>query len=442
MTSAFDTIVIGAGIAGLAAARTLQQHHFDNPGTDRGQVVIVEARDRIGGRIWTETLGGQAVDLGAQWLEGIRGNPVTGLCQEHNIGYVKTRYDLRLFNHKGRKVKRRRTEKAEALAEAALKQTKKVWRERIRNGLADISLAEALAITKFNDELPAGIARQVRWALNADVAGDESEDLSRISLNAYWCDSDETYFRGGDALFPSGYGQLPAALAGGLDIRTDQQVTSISHNNHGVVVTTQNDELRAARAIVTLPVGVLKTNRVTFSPGLPASTKTAIAGLGVGASHKLVLHFAEAFWPKRRGYFGLASDRPNRFGVWTNFMVHANAPILSLESNGDEARKLDGLCLDDLTQQALCHLRSIFGQDIPAPTAAVASRWSRDPWAQGAYSHIPVGGHPALYQQLAEPVAGRMFFAGEATNPQYPATVHGAFLSGIRAAGEAIAAGS
>lgn len=419
-------VVIGAGAAGLAAAARLKQADLEP--------LVLEARDRVGGRIWTQPLGGQPVDLGAQWLEGVANNPIASVCSDHNIQHVKTRYKTTLFDSVTGRVSAKRVRRMERVVDAVLERTHAIAKTRAAAGEPDVSMEQALATTGYAEKLSGKAHRIADWVLSAEVCTEEADDLDKLSLQTYWSESDGAAFGGSDRLFPAGYGQVPIALANGLDVRLSQRVTDVLWTGTSAVVKAEQATFDADAVIVTLPIGVLKTNDVTFEPGLPSRKRRAIAAMGVGVANKVVMRFSVPFWPCERPYFGYASDRPNAFPVWTNLYPVTGAPILSLWSHGDDARGFELLSDADIVERAYAAVRNAFGSKALPPLEVFVTRWHSDPFARGAYSNVGVGGSKELYEQLAEPIDDRIFFAGEATAANHPATVHGAYLSGVRAA--------
>jgi polyamine oxidase len=385
---ATDVIVVGAGIAGLAAARELVRKG--------ATVVVLEARDRIGGRIHTETVGGEVVDLGATWIHGTRGNPVAALAREFSLPLVPTEWDdwkHRWFPETDPRRARKAADEIEDLFERSKKPT----------------VADLLPRGWRSDPL-------TRWAVRSEIIGEYGEEPERLSPR-HWQDDEE--FDGGDWRLPRGYGELVDRLAQGLDIRRGCVVRRIESGRNSVVVeTTATEPFMARRAIVTLPLGVLKAGSVTFDPPLPARKQGAINRLGVGVLNKLALVFEKPFWPQ-------GTHVVSHLGAYANFVV-CGRTLIGL-AGGDDARSPYPEPLEDL-------LRAL---GAPRPVEMRITRWHDDPFARGAYTVIPPGASSDDLDVLAEP-AGPLLFAGEATEWDYRGTVHGAYLSGLRAAGEAL----
>jgi monoamine oxidase len=166
---------------------------------------------------------------------------------------------------------------------------------------------------------------------------------------------------------------------------------------------------------------------------LPKAKTEAIGRVGFGVASKVVLRFPRAFWPKTE-FLAYTSETSGQFVEWANLARHTSAPILSIWSHGDYARGLEKLKDAEIVAQAMQVIRKMFGADTKEPVAHLITRWASDPAAGGSYSNLPVGSAAQDYDVLAEPVGERLFFAGEATSRNHAASVHGAYLSGLREA--------
>jgi len=250
-------------------------------------------------------------------------------------------------------------------------------------------------------------------------------------------DDDEAY-TGPDLLLPRGYQTITKGLAKGLDIRTAAKVTEISHTKTSVSVTTSKGTFEGDRVIVTLPLGILKRDDVTFSPPLPEKKRTAIKRLGMGVLNKFYMKFPEVFWqdrPETAGYLGNPFPK-SRLEIREYFTVDAmlKQPILLGFSAGSHARELEKVGQKALQEACMQTFRRAYGRKVPDPVAVLQTKWASDPYAYGSYSYIAVGARGEDYEVLGQPVGERLFFAGEATNRENPGTVHGAYSSGLKAA--------
>jgi monoamine oxidase len=418
-------VVVGAGLAGLAAARTLQRRGHE--------VVVLEARDRIGGRLWTSTRWPDApIDLGASWIHGARGNPLTTLADEVRARRVATSYD-RADTHdtsgrlltvaEERRMARLQTELERAIAAA-------------QETAADRSIEQVVAPILRRFEVGSEGQRFANYLLNSAIEHEYAGSLA--DLSADWFDSDRGY-GGAEMLFVDGYRVITEHLARGLDLALGQVVEEIRWDSSPVRVITQAAEHRADSVVVTLPLGVLQAGRVRFLPELPGAKQTAIARLGMGVLDKCCLRFAEPFWPADVDWLGHVPARHGEWAEWVSFRRAVGLPILMGFQAADQARASERWPDQQVVASAMKTLRTMFGTKIPQPIDHQITRWAADPFALGSYSYYAVGSTPNMRRALAAPLGSRVFFAGEATEVDFFATAHGAYLSGLRAAREILA---
>ena len=417
-----DVLVIGAGMAGLAAASRLRK--------EGAQVIVLEARERAGGRVWTNRSLGIPFDLGASWIHGRRRNPLTDLASDLRVKTVATDYgSVRLFDHDGSIVPAREVEEM-LMAWQELKGEISSQAEQLGH---DISVGAAVKRGLAGEELTDREQRLATWVLATEVTA-AGEDLERLSLSG-----DGTRgFGGGDLIIPAGYDQLVRAVGKDVDVRFKHVVKRIAHRGDGVTVATDAGTFEAGRAIVTVPLGVLKRGAIAFVPGLDAAKLGAVRKLGMGTLDKVAMVFEETFWPTDRDFLGYASKIPGHYPVFLNAARFAKRPALMAFVGGTQARSVEKKTDATIEAEVMTVLRTMFGAKASAPKKLVVTRWSSDRWSYGSYSHVPVGATSRLYDALAEPM-GRLRFAGEATHSDHASTVHGALLSGWREADAVIA---
>jgi monoamine oxidase len=300
-----------------------------------------------------------------------------------------------------------------------------------KGGQADISLQAGIDQVLSRRVVNEKERTELNYAIHAVIEEEYATNASDLSLFNW--DQDQE-FGGQSVIFPRGYGQIADALARGMDIRLNQRVSRIEYSNRGVRIKTDQSTLAAERVVVTLPLGVLKRGTITFLPALPEAKIEAISRLGMGVLNKVFLRFPRVFWPKDRDTFGVVSERKGEWAEWIDYYKYTGQPVLLGLNSGKHARDLEELADQTVVAAAMQVLRGIYGRSIPDPDGVVVTRWGSDPFSLGAYSSIPPGANGKDYDTLAEPVGDRVFFAGEATSRSYPATVHGAFLSGEREA--------
>lgn len=407
-------LVIGAGMAGLAAARVL---------ADRGvPVQLIEARGRIGGRVATSrSWADLPVDLGASWIHGTRGNPLTELARAAGARLVSTGDSLALRDATGR----RRDDLVRLLPRAA----RIVDLARSAGFEIDVSLASALQrdpdFTGAGPDLRLALDLVLTSEIGAEYAADPQD------LSAFWYDVAGGY-GGTQAILPQGYDRLALQLAQGLDIRTDAPVAALRAVPGGVEVRlADGGTLTGRAAVVTLPLGVLKAGSVAFDPPLAPDRRIAILKLGMGLLNKLVLRFDRPFWDAE-DWLGLPGA-PDQ--TWFNLHRATGQPVLVGFRGGRGAEADEALSDTARAARAMAALRAAYGAGVPEPVGVQATRWRADPYARGSYSFFATGSDPDDPRVLAgADWGGRLVFAGEATHYIHPATVHGALLSGRDAA--------
>ena len=304
-------VVIGAGIAGLAAARQL---------ADAGRDVrVLEARSRLGGRIHTVELGGVRADAGAAWLQQERRNPLLPLARQLGLHLLRTEFRAPRAASPQGPVPLALIERARDAIETAVRS----W-DAPPDGPADRPLAEVLRplLTHPDPEL----RRVVRWTLEAEVvleAGTSIEELSaRWTLR-------EDGVGAGDQWLVEGCGALVDHLAQGLDIRIGLAARRIARSAGGVCVETDEGELRAERCICTVPLALLKAGRPELLPGLPERHLRALARLGVGVVEKVLLRFDERWWPRAESGYLRWHDDPPCWVEWADHSDGAGAPLVA-----------------------------------------------------------------------------------------------------------------
>lgn len=427
-----DVLILGAGAAGLAAAAELAR--------SGKSVLLLEARDRIGGRAWSHIEDGLAipVELGAEFIHG---RPAATFDALRAAGLAaidspRTRWFVR---------------------HGALEPMGNIRRE-IRQAMRMTPALERRDMS-FQQFLfhKRGLARDVRAHARRMVEGYDAADPGRVSaqdIAGEWTGegaTDMPQFRP-----QGGYGALMQRLLGIAGRRVRLQLGTVVRTvrwRRGSVEV--RGEVRgrafcaaAPRAIVALPLGVLKrppsaADAVRFEPAL-ASKQPAFERLEAGSVLRVALLYASAFWETlEHGRFCNASFFHSPYSafptVWT--ALPARVPMLVAWCGGPRARVLSNAAEGDIVRRAILSVRSLFGErpgDAALPVATWVHNWQRDPYAHGAYSYVTVGGHDAR-RRLAAPLDGTLYFAGEAADYEGEAgTVAGALRSGVRAARELI----
>ncbi len=394
------------------------------------RVTVLEARDRVGGRIHTTTAWPDIpIDLGASWIHGHQGNPLTPIAEAAGAPTLATSYDSARSYVAA-------TLRAQGLTDPDTPRWERLTEQALAAAAerdADVSVATALAGMPWHSRLSGTDRADLGFYLASTYDTEWGVDSSDLSA---WTSDDGREFPGEDRLFPQGFGAVTAHLAKGLDIRLSSPVARIRATGATageVMVTGDGIQEQADAVIVTVPLGVLKSGALSIEPGLSAKAQRAVQRLGVGVLSKTFLRFDKPFWPKDIDWHEYVGEQPGHWAEWVSF-AKAGVPVILGFNSGANARRIEAASDSDVAAEAMVVLRDMFGAGIPSPVAVQTSRWSRDPFALGSYSANTVGSSREDRIALAEPIAGRVYWAGEATEPDYHSTVHGAVLSGHRAA--------
>jgi monoamine oxidase len=383
----YDVIVIGAGLSGLAAARKLQE--------SGKKVAVLEARERVGGRVQTDTSTfSHPFDVGAHWFHQSEPgqNPLANWAKTQGF---KTVPDATEYASEG-------------LEQQAERQTK-LWLKTP----GDRALSQAPAVYgPWAHE-----ARNLLGPLSLGV------DLDKASSKDFSTMVDEK----ADLVAPDGMGPVVEKLAEGLDVRLNTPVSLVEWGEKGCWVTAGGAKFEADKLLITLPVGVLQKDTLRFSPALPAWKNRAIHSLQMGHLKKVAFEFPPG---------QLTANADTGLQIQGSPMFHLVRPEGSDMSvslvGGQTALEWEQLGPEACQARVLGELRGVYGSEL-TPLAARVTHWESDPLSGGSYS-AALPGHQSARRELARPVDGRLFFAGEACQEEWATTAAGAFLSGQQAA--------
>jgi monoamine oxidase len=412
-------IIVGAGIAGLAACNELTKCGFET--------MLLEARDRIGGRISTDYTLGIPIGRGAAWIHGVDGNPITELANKFNVKMAASDLDkFRRYDGKGNIISIEDVGHFNDRFETLLKKAK----EFSYQSRQDISLAAALSpfinLSKLSPVEKALL--EMKLAYFEGYTGANYESLSARHWDA------EEIWPGHTCFLINSYQPILEGLQKNCRIHLNTVVKEINlHRNH-VEVKTENTSFNADAVLITVPLGVLKKNSIQFTPPLSGKKQEAIHRVGMGIFNITAIKFPRVFWPKEPHAFFFAQLDALSIPVFFNLYHFHKQPILLGYSGGERAKRLEKLSDIELVEKTMQNFKQFYGMKLPEPESYFNTRWSSDPFSYGSYSYLPVGASSSDYDLIAAPINNQLFFAGEATHSRYPATTHGAWLSGMREA--------
>lgn len=403
-----DVVVIGAGAAGLSAARSLIAAGH--------RVLVLEARDRIGGRTHTDTtsFGGIVFDRGASWLHQAAANPLVTLAAAEGFETFEDRAGYHFYAD-GR-----------ALGPEA---GRRFWTvlDQAYDGIN--ALGARGRDVAASTGVPDAVLADPWWpAASGLIAGLEGAEPEQFSAAAQWQYGDAP----GDHLIPRGYGTLIAHLGGGVPVQLNTPVWMVEWNGAGVRCLTPRGPVRARAAVVAVPAGVLNTGGLVFAPALPLETERALAGLRMGLLNKVGLLFD-------RDVFGVAPNASLRLQAPTRESVSVRARLWGSELAvalipAGWSRQLEALGPDAMVEAALSRVEAMVGPAARRHLVTTATTaWSFDPWSLGGYSVVRPG-FSGSREALQAPVGDRIVFAGEHVSLDAFGTVHGAWQSGAAAA--------
>lgn len=388
-----DLAIVGAGAAGIAAARSARERGLT--------FVLLEASNRIGGRAFTSDWQNCALDLGATWMHSADRNPLAAIAEQLGVAIDRAPTPWRnQFGDLGYS----KEEQVQSWTEA------EAFAERLRKGVADDRASNALE--------PGNEWNGFIEALNGFLNGTSLANTSAKDFIAYWDASDSSNWR-----LPRGYGALLSRVAEGLDVQAGQTVGRVDWTGGTVRLTVTDGVVECGHAILAVPTNVLASGDIIFSPGVDDHLHAA-SQLPLGRVEKLFLTCSKPDSIPANAHL-IGTPRSAETG---SYMLRPLAmPVIEAFFGGDWLDTVDG---EDLAAIAREELATLLGSDFSRRLSRIAySDWKNRPFIRGSYSYARPGGHRAR-SVLCAPVDGPIAFAGEACSESDYATVHGAWASG------------
>ncbi len=410
LPSEVDIAIIGAGAAGLGAARALQ--------TSGLSVIVLEARDRVGGRGHTiQAAPDITFDVGCGWLHSADQNSFVKIAEQLNFEVDRTRPPWReQAVHKAFPPLLRM--EFIATLDAFYDRAEEAAKEARRSGRDSAANLYLEPGNRWNPMID---------AISTYINGCELDRVSILDMDAY--EDTEINWR-----VRRGYGALMAAYGASCPLAFNCNVMLIDHSGKRVRIETSRGTLSAGKVIVTVPTNLLAIEAIRFHPALPDKVDAA-RGLPLGLADKVVLALDE---PEALPKDGSLRGATMRTEMGTYHLRPFGQACIEGYFGGRFAQALEDAGDGALAAQSIDEIAGFLGNDYRRKLKPLAqSRWAHDPFARGSYSHA-LPGHAGKRAVLAAPVDGRLFFAGEATSPNFFSTAHGALDSGERAAREVV----
>mmetsp|Transcript_11244 Transcript_11244/g.27649 ORF Transcript_11244/g.27649 Transcript_11244/m.27649 type:complete len:483 (-) Transcript_11244:204-1652(-) len=459
-----DVLVLGAGAAGIGAAVELGKAGI--------KAIVLEARDRLGGRVHTtRAFAGAPIDLGGKWIHhSCRHNPMYTYAKSNKLlGHeykTKPKGEVYIDSDTGEVYDSEAFGRAEKAAKKVLGKV-----EDLKLETGDISVEQALTYCGYEKALKKldAISQKIFEAEIQSVAGYEGGSLTELGTAGYQYDNKE--LPGADNEVACGYGELIQRIAkeAKVDVRLGEKAVSVTSAdkkneliNSGVLIeTVSGKQYKAKCVVVSLPLGVLQTEDVNFSPSLPQQFSRSLDALRMGTVGKVVLHFEGPFSPriesrdgkeKKKGsfkgkledveYFWVIGPAHKKFEFFVNWRPMTGENIWVGYAHPDYGKTFEEANQKAILDDAMSVIvKAFLGQnpkDVPKLKKSLITNWSKDTLSRGAYTFVPVGGKFSDVEQLAKGLPERgCMFAGEHTSVSGIGTVHGAYMSGVRAASQA-----
>jgi len=411
MPSESDVIIIGAGAAGLSAAKELDQLGLT--------YTLVEASHRIGGRVYSEEIApGLWFDLGCAWLVGGETNPFVSIADRLGIKLDKDKGSL--YKEKNHRFQRNGIPLNKDQRAACLR----FYDENHKAILATAKQGRDVALSDIVD-----LDNEFAIPYLCNIAVADGKDIDLVSTTDYASVTGELGYQ----VLP-GCGNLVASWGADVEVSLNSCVERIDWSGHRVRVETPKGVIAGRTALITVSTGILAYGDILFTPGLPDWKTEAIRSLPMGTENKIGVYFdTDVFGAVGRGHYSTWHDNGDAAKVDARIMGFNIAAVF--------VGGRHGVWLEKRGEQA-CHnfavdrIADIFGNDIRKHVRrSIVTAWNTDPWTRGSWA-AALPGQAHQRTNLQRPVDDRLFFAGEATVYGGQGTCHGAYQSGIQAAKE------
>ncbi|CAA7031483.1 unnamed protein product [Microthlaspi erraticum] len=422
--SSASVIVIGAGISGVSAAKVLAENGVED-------ILILEATDRIGGRIHKQEFGDVSVELGAGWIAGVGGkesNPVWELASRLNLrtcfsDYTNARYNI--YDRSGEIFPTRFAADS--------------YKKAVDSAILKLKSLEAQCAGQVADEAPSSPKTPIELAIDFILHDFEMAEVEPIST---YVDFGEREFlvadeRGYECLLYKMAEEFLFTSHGNIldnRLKLNKVVREIQQSKNGVLVKTEDgSEYEANYVIVSASIGVLQSDLLSFQPPLPRWKTEAIQKCDVMVYTKIFLKFPHCFWPCGPGqeFFIYAHEQRGYFTFWQHMEnAYPGSNILVVTLTNEQSKRVEAQSEEETLKEAMSVLRDMFGPTVPYATDILVPRWWNNRFQRGCYSNYPMISDNQLLHNIKAPV-GRIFFTGEHTSEKFSGYVHGGYLAGM-----------
>ncbi|PSS09977.1 Polyamine oxidase [Actinidia chinensis var. chinensis] len=421
-----SVIIVGAGVSGISAAKVLAENGVDD-------ILILEASDRIGGRIRKDEFGGVSVELGAGWIAGVGGkesNPVWELARKSGLrtcfsDYSNARYNI--YDRSGKIF-------PSGIAADSYKKAVDSAIQKLRNQEANLESD----LLKFSE--PSSTPKTpIELAIDFILHDFEMAEVEPIST---YVDFGEREFLVADE---RGYEHLLYKMAETFlltsegeimdsRLKLNKVVRELQHSRNGITLKTEDGCVYEANyVILSVSIGVLQSQLISFRPPLPRWKMEAIEKCDVMVYTKIFLKFPYKFWPcgPEKEFFIYADERRGYYTFWQHMeTAYPGSNILVVTLTNGESKRVEAQSDRETLKEAMEVLRNMFGSGIPDATDILVPRWWNNRFQRGSYSNYPIYFNHQIVDNIKAPV-GRIFFTGEHTSERFNGYVHGGYLAGI-----------
>lgn len=418
-------LIIGAGIAGIACARKLQENGK--------KVIVLEAKSSIGGRINSKKIDSDIFDLGASWIHGIDDNPIWAITQENDIETTIFNYNNSQYFHKnGTLFSEKEVQEFEFYIdkiEEMLSQTQKI-------SALDAIKEIIFSLPYLGNSFSENYLKKLLLSFFERIANDPfATNLDLLSSNYK---NYEGYFQGNEVVFPQGYYQVVKSISKNTEIKLNIDVKTITYNNDYVEIIDSNDNFyTGSRVVVTVPLGILKKNHIEFRPPLSSDYIHSIQEIGFGSFNKVFFELEQPLPFRLKSSVENISDfywnDTDCFNILDLSKIYQKPTYLML-FGGDKSNFIDNSTDIEVSDFIFNSLQKQFDRIPNKPKKIIVTRWGVDPYSYGSFSFPSLNHTDDLIKILHKPIRKLIFFAGEHCSLKYAGTVHGAYLSGCEVA--------